>query len=63
MGRVFQGSGGGYNSLDAPRHLARGSPGEGEEQDAAWIRPVNDKVRYPVGQRVGLTGTGAGDDK
>ena len=62
-GRVFQGHGGGHNSLDAPRHLARGSPGEGEEQDTARIRPVNDKVRYPVGQRVGLTGTGAGDDK
>jgi hypothetical protein len=44
-------------------YLARGSPGKGEEQDTAWIRPVNDKVRYPVRQGVGLTGTGAGDDK
>src|SRR5215210_3898941 len=62
-GRVFQGQGGGHNSLDAPRHLARGSPGEGEEQDTAWISPVNHEVRYPVRQRVGLTGTGAGDNK
>jgi hypothetical protein len=62
-GRLFQGHGGGHNSLDAPGHLGRGSPGEGEEQDTARVRSVNDKVRYPVRQRVGLTGTGAGDHK
>ncbi len=61
-GTGFQGHGGGHNSLDALRHLARGSPGE-EEQEYGVDPPHERQGSLPGGQRVGLTGTGAGDDK
>jgi hypothetical protein len=33
------------------------------QQDAARIGAVDDQVRYPMGQRIGLAGSGAGDDQ
>jgi hypothetical protein len=53
----------GNNALRPPLYLRRGSPGECEQEDAAWIGPVDNQMRDAVGQRIGLARSGPGDDQ
>ena len=53
----------GGDAPDAARHLRRGPAGEGQQQYAARIGAVQDQMRHPVRQRVGLARAGAGDDE
>ena len=47
----------------ATGHLDGGSSREGQQQDAVRINAVHDQVGDPVGQGLGLAGTGARDHK
>ena len=49
--------------LDPPGHLGRGPPGERHQQDAARVGAIDDQMRDPMGEGVGLAGPGAGDDQ
>jgi hypothetical protein len=49
--------------LDAPAHFGRGAAREGQQQHAARIGAVDDEMRHPMGERVGLAGAGAGNDQ
>ena len=49
--------------LDPSRHLGGGTARERQQHDAAGIDAVDDEVRHPMRQRVGLAGAGAGDDQ
>ncbi len=51
------------DALDPARHLGGGAPREGEQQDAAGIDAVDDEMRDPMRQGVGLAGAGARDDQ
>jgi hypothetical protein len=51
----------GNNALRPPLHLRSGSPGEGKQEDAAWIGAVDNQMRDAVRQCVGLARTGASD--
>ena len=44
-------------------HLGRGAAREGQQQDAARIGAVDDQMRDPMRQRIGLARAGAGDDQ
>ena len=45
------------------RHLGRRAARERHQQDAARIGAVDDQMRDAMGERVGLAGSGAGDDQ
>ncbi len=49
--------------LDAARHLARRPARECHHQHAARIGAVDDQMGYAMRQRVGFSGTRAGDDQ
>jgi hypothetical protein len=49
------------NSPDPAGHLGSCPSREGHQQDAAGVCALDDEVRDPVGQRVGFSGSGAGD--
>ena len=49
--------------LDPARHLGRRPAGEGHQQNAARIGAVDDQMRDPMRQGVGLAGSRAGDDQ
>ena len=51
------------DALDPARHLGRGAAREGQQQHAARVGAVDDEMRDPVRQRVGLARAGAGDDQ
>ena len=51
------------HAAGAARHLAGGTPRERQQQDALRIGAALDQPGNPVRQRVGLAGTGAGDDQ
>lgn len=51
------------DALDTAAHLVGGAAGKGHQQDATRIGAVEDQVRDPVGQRIGLAGARAGDDQ
>src|SRR6266850_4815578 len=51
------------DALRAPRHLDRGAPREGQQQDALGLCSPKNEMRDPVGERVGLAGARAGDDE
>ena len=53
----------GDDPLHPAGHLGGGAAGEGEEQDATRIGALDDQVRHPVGERVGLARAGPGDDE
>jgi hypothetical protein len=38
-------------------------PGKRHQQDAAGVRAAHDQMRHPMGEGVGLAGSGAGDDQ
>ena len=48
---------------DPTGHLCSRSSREGHQQDAPGVGAVDNKVRNPVGQRVGLARASAGDDE
>ena len=48
---------------DLPGHLGCGAAGEGQQHDAVWIDAGGDEVTDAVGERIGLAGSGAGDDE
>ncbi len=39
------------------------APGEGQQQQALRIAAVLDQMSHPVGERLGLAGTGSGGDQ
>ena len=51
------------DALDPAGHLAGRPAREGHQQDPPRIGAVDDQMRDPVGERVGLAGPGAGDDQ
>ena len=51
------------DALDPPGHFRRGAARKGHQQDAPRIGALDDQMRDAVRQRVGLAGTGAGDDQ
>ena len=51
------------DQLAPARHLERRAPGEGQKQQALRIAAVQDQMSYPVGERLGLAGTGSGGDQ
>ncbi len=53
----------GNDALRAPGHLLCRPTGKGEQEDSLGIGSVEDEVRDPVCQRLGLAGAGAGDDE
>ena len=53
----------GRDALDPAHHLGGGAARECQQQDAARIGAVDDQMRDPMGERVGLARAGAGDDQ
>ena len=49
------------DALDAARHLAGGAARKRHQQDAARVGAIDDQMRDPVRQRIGLAGTSTGD--
>lgn len=50
-------------ALDTLGHLRGGPSREGHQQDTTRVGPLDDQVRDAVRQRVGLAGSGSGDDQ
>jgi hypothetical protein len=50
-----------HQPLDPALHLAGGAARKGHQQDAARIGAVDDQVRHPVRQGIGLARSGAGN--
>ena len=48
---------------DASAHLGRRPPGEGHQENPARIDAVDDQMRHPMRQGVGLAGSRPGDDQ
>ena len=44
-------------------HLERGAPGEGQQQKTVRIGTVQDQMRHPMGESLGLAGARAGRDQ
>jgi hypothetical protein len=53
----------GAYALYPTRHLGSRSAREGHQQNAARVGPIDDKMRDPMSERVGLARTRSGDDK
>ena len=51
------------DALDPAGHLGGGAAGKRHQQDAARIGAGDDQMRDAVGERIGLAGTGAGNDE
>ena len=51
------------DALRAARHLERRAAREGQQQDALGLGALQNQMRDPVRQRVGLAGAGARDDE
>ena len=49
------------DALDPARHLGRGAARERHQQDPPRIGALDDQMRDPMGERVGLAGSRAGD--
>ena len=49
------------DALDPPRHLGGGAARKRHQQDAARIGAADDQMGDPMGERVGLAGSRAGD--
>ena len=53
----------GRHALDPARHLGGCAARERQQHDPAGVDAVDDEMRDPMRQRVGLAGAGAGDDQ
>ena len=53
----------GDDRFDSARHLRRGTPREGQQQDAARINSAGDQAANPVRQGAGLARPRAGNDQ
>ena len=51
------------DALDTPRHFGGGTARKGHQQYSPGIGTIDDQMRDPVRQGVGLSGTRAGDDE
>ena len=51
------------DALNAPGHFGGGATRKGHQQYSTGIGTVDDQMSDPVSQRVGLSGTRAGDDE
>jgi hypothetical protein len=51
------------NSLHAPGHLGRGAARKRQQHDATRVGAIDDQMRHPMCQRVGLAGAGTGNHK
>ena len=51
------------DALDPAGHLGGGAAGKRHQQDAARIGAGDDQMGDAVGERIGLAGTGAGNDE
>ncbi len=51
------------DALDAAAHLGCGAAREGQQQQAVRIGAVDEQMRHPVRERVGLAGPRAGNDQ
>jgi hypothetical protein len=51
------------DALNAPGHFGGGATRKGHQQYSTGIGTVDDQMRDPVSQGVGLSGTRAGDDE
>ena len=51
------------DTFDTLRHLARRTPRERHQQNAAWVGALDDQVGNAMGEGVGLAGTRARDDQ
>lgn len=49
--------------MGSPRHLERGAPSEGQQQQTMWVVTVQDQMRDPMSKRLGLAGARAGRDQ
>jgi hypothetical protein len=52
-----------HDVLCASRHFQRRATRECKKQDAIGIRTLKDKMRDAMRERIGLTGSGAGNDQ
>jgi hypothetical protein len=48
--------------MGPPRHLERGAPSEGQQQETVRIGATQDQMRDPMSKRLGLAGARAGGD-
>ena len=51
------------DAFDPPGHLGGGATGKRHQQDPAGIGTLNDQMRDPMGEGVGLSGARAGNDE
>ncbi|ENN84041.1 hypothetical protein RHSP_71330 [Rhizobium freirei PRF 81] len=49
--------------LDAAAHLGGGAARKGHQQNAAWVRTLDDQMRDAMGKRIRLAGAGPGNHK
>jgi len=49
--------------MSSARHLDRGAPGEGHQQQTMGVGAIQDQMRDPMGESLGLTGTRTGRDQ
>jgi hypothetical protein len=52
---------GGYDALNPTLHFRGCTPGEREQQNAAWISAVDDKMRDTMRYRIGFAGACPGN--
>jgi hypothetical protein len=53
----------GQDKLAPARHFERSTPRESQQQQAPRIAAIEDQMSHPVGEHLGLAGTGAGGDQ
>jgi hypothetical protein len=49
--------------VSSARHLERGAPGEGQQQQTVGVGAIQDQMRDPMGEGLGLTGARTGRDQ